>query len=295
MLFDTVISVEIYDDADESILEECKELCTNYDNMFSNTNPDSEISKINQAGGEPVEVSDETITLIQTGIDYGELSGGAFDITISPVADLWDFKTDTPSLPDASALEEALTHVNYKNIQIDGNYVSLSDPEAAIDVGGIAKGYIADRLKEYLQSQGIEHAMINLGGNVLAMGAKLDGSDYNIGIQDPFDSEGNPITAVQIADQTVVTSGTYERFFKIDDTIYHHILNPSTGYPYENGLSSVTIITDSSLEADALSTTCFALGYEDGMNLINQLDGVDAIFITTDEEVHYSDDFTNHS
>lgn len=290
-LFDTVISVQIYGSDDESLIEHCKEICTKYDDMFSNTKDDSEISKINNAKGQAVEVSDDTISLLKTAIHYGDISGGAFDVTISPVSSLWDFQAEDPEIPDATDIQSALTHVNYKNIQINGNQVSLTDPEAAIDLGGIAKGYIADQLKDYLESQGIEHAMINLGGNVLAIGKKPDGSDYNIGIQKPFDTTGDPITSAKIADQSVVTSGDYQRYFKKNGKIYHHILNPSTGYPYDNGLSSVTIITDSSVNADALSTTCFALGLDDGMKLVNNTDHVEAVFITSDDKLHYSDHF----
>lgn len=290
-LFDTVISVQIYDSDDESLIDNCKEICTKYDDMFSNTKNDSEISKINNANGQAVEVSDDTISLLKTAIHYGDISNGKFDITISPVSSLWDFQSEDPEIPDDTDIQSALAHVNYKNIQINGNQVSLTDSEAAIDLGGIAKGYIADQLKDYLESQGVEHAMINLGGNVLAIGKKPDGSDYNIGIQKPFETTGDPITSVKIADQSVVTSGDYQRYFKKNGKIYHHILNPSTGYPYDNGLSSVTIITDSSVNADALSTTCFALGLDDGMKLVNSTDHVEAVFITSDDKLHYSDHF----
>ncbi|MGN1377746.1 MAG: FAD:protein FMN transferase [Dorea sp.] len=290
-LFDTVIKVQILDSVDSEVLEGCKELCQKYDTMFSNRIEDSEISRINNAKGNPVEVSEETLTLIETGIYYSELSDGAFDITISPVSMLWDFKSESPSVPSQETIEEAVSHVDYHTIVIEGNTVQLTDPQAGIDVGALAKGYIADRLKEYLQEEGVEHALINLGGNVLAMGTKTDGSDYNIGIQKPFDETGEPVTAVKIADESVVTSGIYQRYFEQDNILYHHILDPRTGYPCENNLYSVSIITDSSLTADALSTTCFLLGYEKGMELINQLDDADAVFITDDETIHYSDNF----
>lgn len=290
-LFDTVISVRIYDNADEDILKGCEALCKKYDSMFSNKIADSEISRINNAGGAPVEVSDDTIKLLKKGIYYGNMSNGAFDITIGTVSDLWDFKSETPSVPDAAAIAEAVSHVNYKNVIIKDNTVRLQDAQAKLDVGAIAKGFIADRLKEYLEDNGITHALINLGGNVLAMGNKLDGSDYNIGIQKPFDESGTPITSVKIADKSIVTSGTYQRYFEQDGKIYHHILDARTGYPCENTLSSVTIITDSSLTADAMSTTCFLLGYDKAANMINQLDNVDAVFVTTDNKVIYSKNF----
>lgn len=293
-LFDTVISVQIFDSVDEDVLKGCEKLCKKYDSMFSNKIEDSEISRINSAGGNPVEVSKETIKLIKKGIYYSEMSDGVFDITIAPVSNLWDFKAETPLVPSPEAIAEAVSHVNYENIIIRDNTVKLADPQAGIDLGAIAKGYIADRIKDYLEEEGVRHAMINLGGNVLAMGSKLDGSDYNIGIQEPFDETGEPITSVKISDKSVVTSGIYQRYFKADGKIYHHILDPNTGYPCENNLYSVTILTDSSLTADALSTTCFLLGYDRGMKLINQLDNVDAVFITNDNQIHYSKNFQNN-
>ena len=169
--------------------------------------------------------------------------------------------------------------------------VRLTDPNAVLDVGAIAKGYIADRVKDYLKENGVRHAVISLGGNVLTLGTKTDGSKYNIGIQRPFDKTGSAVTSVKIADQSVVTTGIYQRYFEIDGKKYHHVLTPSTGQPCENSLYSVSIITDSSLTADALSTICYLMGPKKGMKLVNQLDNVDAIFITNDGKLHYSDNF----
>ena len=286
MLFDTVIKIQILDPADESILDGLKKLCEKYDTMFSATNTDSELYKLNHANGQPFTVSSETPNLIQEGIHYSELSGGAFDLTIEPVSALWDFKADKPTVPSSDAIAQAVSHVDYTKVDIQDNTVTLEDPEAGIDLGAIAKGYIADQVKTYLKKQGIKHAIINLGGNVDVIGTKPDGSKYNIGIQKPFDESGEAITSVQLKDQTVVTSGIYERYFKKNGKLYHHILDPRTGYPCENNLYSVSIITDSSTKADALSTTCFLLGYEKGMELIQSMDGVEAIFITDDEKVH---------
>lgn len=286
MLFDTVIKIQILDPADESILYALKKLCEKYDTMFSTTNTDSELYKLNHANGQPFTVSSETANLIQEGIHYSELSGGAFDLTIEPVSALWDFKADKPTVPSSDAIAQAVSHVDYTKVDIQDNTVTLEDPEAGIDLGAIAKGYIADQVKTYLKKQGIKHAIINLGGNVDVIGTKPDGSKYNIGIQKPFDESGEAITSVQLKDQTVVTSGIYERYFKKNGKLYHHILDPRTGYPCENNLYSVSIITDSSTKADALSTTCFLLGYEKGMELIQSMDGVKAIFITDDEKVH---------
>ena len=290
-VFDTVISVQVYDSVEKSVLEHCKTMCKEFEDKFSRTIETSEISQINAAGGTPVTVSDDTVKLIKKGIYYGELSNGAFDITIGTVSKLWDFKAENPSPPSAEAVAEAVSHIDYKKIVISDNTVTLTDPKAAIDLGAIAKGYVADRLKDYLRKEGVKHALINLGGNVLAMGGKPDGSAYNIGIQKPFDDKGEPLTSVKVKNQSVVTSGTYQRYFESGGTLYHHILNPADGMPCNNGLSSVTIITDSSLTADALSTTCFVLGPKKGLKLINQLDNVDAVFVDSNNEITYSRNF----
>lgn len=289
IFFDTLISIKIWGIHDSSILDDCFQLCTKYENKFSRTISDSEISKINQSGGTPVEVSDDTIELIQKGLAYGKLSNGAFDITIAPLSSLWDFKNNTHTIPSDSLIQEAKSHVNYKNVIIKGNTVQLLDPKAALDLGGIAKGYIADRLKEFLLKNKVKYAMINLGGNVLTIGGKPDGTPFHIGIQKPFAEQNETIASIPVINQSVVSSGVYERYFKKDGKIYHHLLDSSTGYPKENNLLSVTILSDSSADGDALSTACFTLGLEKGMALINQLDNVEAVFITNDYQLHCSE------
>lgn len=286
--FDTIISIKIWG-GDEKILDRCKEMCSHYEQLFSRTIKTSDISRINAAKGSPVTVDDETIELIEKGLYYSRISKGSFDITIAPLSELWDIKNNPGNIPDAAAIEEAKSHVDYKNVLVEGNTVTLKDPEAAIDLGGIAKGFIADKLKAYLKSEGIEHGQIDLGGNLLTIGSKIDGSDFHIGIQKPFAKTNEAITTVEIHDQSVVSSGTYERYFKKDGKIYHHLLDPQTGYPFDNGLLQVTIISDQSVDGDGLSTTCFALGLEEGTKLIESLDGIQAIFVTDDYALHYAD------
>ena len=288
--FDTVVQIEVWG-ADQDMIEHCRKMCETYEQMLSATIETSEISKINNADGEPVSVSDDTAELIEKGIEYGEISGGLFDITIAPASGLWNFTdNEDKTLPDPDELAEAVSHIDYRCVHVDGNTVVLTDPEAQIDLGGIAKGYIADRLKEYLEGEGIEHALIDLGGNMLALGGRYDGTDFRIGLQKPFAETGTAMAALSINDQSVVTSGDYERYFEKDGVIYHHILAPSTGYPVQNDLDQVTIISERSVDGDALSTTCFAMGLEDGMELIRSLDGVEAIFVTKDGEIHTSSD-----
>lgn len=282
--FDTLIQITIYDSNDMKLIEQCFAYCKDFENLVSRTKEGSDIYRINHASGIPVEVSDTTIELLEAGIYYGELTDGAFDITVAPLSELWDFKNNT-RVPQNEDIEVALSHVNYKNILIDGNTVTLKDSNASIDLGGIAKGYMADRLKKYLEKEGVKSALINLGGNILTIGTKPDGTAFQIGIQKPFDKKNATITSASAIDSSVVTSGSYERYFEIDGEIYHHILDTKTGYPCQNNLLSVTILSEDSITGDALSTACFALGLEDAKKLIDSLDGVESIFITNEFSV----------
>ena len=286
--FDTVIKITLYDSDDADYLDGCFALADKYENLLSATIESSDVSKINAANGSPVTVSPETAELIREGIDYGTLSNGQFDITIGKLSSLWDFSENPGIVPDADAITSAVSTINYQNITVSGNTVTLNDSDAAIDLGGIAKGFIADKMKAYLNENGITSGIINLGGNVLIIGPKEDGSDYRIGIQKPFSDTGTALATVSIPDGTVVSSGVYERYFKKDGVLYHHLLNPKTGYPYENDLTGVTIICSRSVDGDGLSTTCFSLGLEDGMKLIESLPNTEAIFITSDGELHTS-------
>lgn len=286
--FDTVISITLYDPAKAEELNHCFELAQLYEQYFSTKIADSDVSRINAAAGSPVYVHEETAELIERGLSYSALSNGKFDITIGKLTDLWDFHADSPKLPDQGAVADAVASINYRNVVVNGKEVTLTDPNAALDLGGIAKGYIADKMKEYLLSQGITKGLINLGGNVLAIGEKEDGSAYTIGIQKPFDETGAPIASVSVRDQSVVTSGVYERYFEQDGVRYHHILDVSDGYPYDNHLLSVTIICENSVDGDGLSTSCFALGLKKGMELVESLDHTEAVFITSDQKLHTS-------
>lgn len=294
--FDTVITITLYGEEQTlaPLFDEIFAICARYEAMFDRTAQDSDIAKINQAAGTPAAVHSETLSLLQTACSYAVLTDGLIDPTVTPLLLLWGFgNTDAsaPILPpDAEALAEACRHVDYHSIVTDeqAGTVMLTDPYAAIDLGFIAKGYIADRIRDYLVSQGVTSAIINLGGNVLCIGEKPDKSPYRVAVKYPFGGAQDVIAAIPVRDQSVVTSGVYERFVEVQGTRYHHILNPNTGYPVENGLLSVTIVTDSSTDADALSTACFVLGLSDGMALIESLDHTEALFITQDYELHYS-------
>ncbi|MCM1155279.1 MAG: FAD:protein FMN transferase [Roseburia sp.] len=303
--FDTVIQVTIYDAAQKDCLDGCMELAKKYEKILSPTVEGSDVWNINHSGGAPVTVSEETVTLLKTALSYCEMTEGKIDITIEPVNRLWDFHADNPvsdnpgssnvsdisgttRIPDEKELAEAVSHVDYHNLIIDGDTVTLRDPESAVSLGFIAKGYIADKMKEYLVSQNITSAIINLGGNLLAVGSRPDGSPFQFGIQKPFDEHGSVIAVLPVTDISAVSSGVYERYFYEDDVLYHHILDSNDGYPVQNGLFGVTILSESSLMGDALSTTCFVLGLDEGMALVESLEDVEAVFITQDYEVVYS-------
>lgn len=290
-LLNTFVTITLYDSGDESILDSCIELCREYENRFSKTISSSEIYQLNhrKPGNDTVSLSEDTARLLRTGLSYCERSGGSFDLTIEPLSTLWDFSSGKAIVPPAEQIADAAAKVDYRNLQLDGTSLTFLSPDTTLDLGSIAKGFIADRLKEFLISKGVKSAIINLGGNVLCVGAKPDGSPFLIGLQMPFEDHNTTFANLEICDSSVVSSGVYERHFIQDGVNYHHLLNPKTGYPYDNGLISVTIVSPDSVDGDALSTTCFSLGLEKGMDLVNSLDGIYAFFMTEDKTVHYSE------
>lgn len=304
--FDTTYTITIYKGGSQKTLDQCVSLCTKYEKLFSTTRKDSELYQINQVSREAVQsgekdgsldlkVSDDMKDILWKGLYYSRISKGSFDITIDPVSSLWDFSSGKGTVPEASEIENALSYVDYKKVKLKKNVLTLEKSGMELDLGGIAKGYIADRLKDYLSQNGVTSAVIDLGGNILCLGGKSESDGFRIGIQQPFANRSETVSVVNIRDKSVVSSGIYERYIKSEDgTLYHHILNPQTGYSYENDLLGVSIISDKSVDGDGLSTTAFALGLSDGMKLINSMDGVEALFITKDEKLHYSEDFKSY-
>ena len=220
---DTVCKISIYDmDGDldkekaEAAINKAYKRCRELENTLSNTIESSEVSQINSAGGKWVTVGKDTLKVVKAGVKYGELSDGDFDITIGSVSGLWDFQSENPVVPEQSKITEALKHVNYKNIQFDGNKIRIIDPEAKLDLGGIDKGYVADELTTLLEKEGVTSAVINLGGNISTIGGKPDGSPFIIGIEKPYTDRTEIIGTTTADNQTVVTSGIYERQFQKD-------------------------------------------------------------------------------
>jgi len=287
--FDTVISIRVYGKDAQRLSEECMELAGHYEQTLSATLKGSDIWKINHSGGTWVTVDGDTLALINTALAFASLSEGSVDPTIGGLSRLWNFGSGNEEIvPSRQQIEEELEHIDYHAVKVRDNQVMLTDPEAQIDLGFIAKGFIGDKIKEYLESQGIENALINLGGNVVTLGGKPDGTPFCIGIRDPFKKDGSPVLTLDLSGRSVVSSGNYERFFEKDGKLYHHILSTLTGYPTESGLAQVTVISPDSTRADALSTLCFISGYEKAVSLLKNYPDIQAIFVTEDGRILYA-------
>lgn len=281
---DTVIMLTAYVE-DAQVLNDAMAECGRYEALLSRTVEGSDVWRINHAQGHPTRVSGDTVTLLRAAMEVSALSGGAFDVTIAPVSTLWDFTSGAAVLPDAEAIAAAAALVDYTKIEIDGDTVTLP-AGMMIDLGGIAKGYIADAVKGYLADRGVESAVLSFGGNIVTIGLKPDGSCWKVGVQDIDKPTGEYMLVAKNFGGSTVTSGIYERGFELDGAYYHHILDTATGWPVQNELASVTIFSDSSMWGDALSTAAFALGTEGGTALIEGIDGVEALFIAKDRSLH---------
>lgn len=292
-LMDTVMTIRIFGKSDEKIIDSAFNRVREIEEKMSSTIESSEVSLINRSAGiEPVKVSEETYYVLKEAKRYAELSNGAYEPTVGPLVDLWDIKgeeMERDSLPSKVDIEDKKALVDFNKLELlDQNKVFLKEKNMKITLGGIVKGYAADEVKKVLLENGVNTAIIDLGGNVIAQGAKEDGNSWIIGIQNPFEITGKHIATVEVKDKSIVTSGYYERYFKYNDKIYHHILDRETGYPAENEIAGVSIISDKSIDGDALSTTLFVLGLEKGKELINSFDKIEAIFITKNREIYIS-------
>ncbi len=275
LAFNTVVDIEAFGDdkACRAAFDEAVALCRIYERLFSRTLPHSDVARINDAGGEPVRIDARTYDLLARALHYCAESEGVFDITVGPAVRLWNFHEG--HVADSYDLARAVQHVNWRNIELwkdEGHScrARLADPQAAVDAGGIAKGWIADALIDALGAYGFSGIIVNLGGNVAVTGAKPTGEPWRVGIRDPREPS-RLIGAVPIARGSAVTSGTYERCFTAPDgTFYHHILDPRTGMPAKTDAAGVTVICEKSIDAEGFSTTLLALGHKRGIALAQQ-------------------------
>lgn len=284
--FDTVISITLYEKNSSELIDECFKIADKYENLFSKTLPDSDISRINNSN-DYVKVDKETIELIEKSFKYEDLSDGKFSVVCGALTDLWDIPNEI--IPSESEINYAINLCGKDKLDINSEscQIRINTNGAKLDLGAVAKGYIADKMKEYLLLRGVEYGIIELGGNVLTIGnnpLKDDGL-YHIGIAKPFSKDGEVITAVAIQDSSVVTSGNYQRYFKKDEKIYHHIIDLKTGYPANTGLNSATVVCQSSTEADIMSTILFLCGNEKGASLADSLNITKVVFINNNNEL----------
>ncbi|MBC8554737.1 MAG: FAD:protein FMN transferase [Candidatus Brocadiales bacterium] len=294
LLLGTVCKITIYDNPTDIAFDAAFKRIIEIEQQMSLTIADSNLSQLNKnAGIVETTVPAETFEVIKESIEIAGLSGGAFDPSIGPIVSAWGIGTDNARVPSQDEILQLLPLVNYRDITLNtkSSTVFLNNNGMILDLGGIAKGYAADEVREELLNQGVRSAIINLGGNILTVGTKSDGSLWKIGIQDPAEDRGAYVMILSIKDTAVVTSGPYERFFTVGDTSYHHIIDTKTGYPVKSDLESISIISGNSFVADALSTAVYSLGLEAGMKLIEKMDSIEAVAMTYNHEIILSSGF----
>lgn len=285
----TLIRLRTHGKNGERAIEEAIVRLNEIDDKMSVFKGNSDVSMINKkAGISSHQVGADTYFVIKKAVEYSKLSEGTFDPTIRPVVGLWRIGSDNPKIPGKNEINKNLKLVNYEDIILNekDNSIGLRHEKQAIDIGGIAKGYAADEVRRIFENHKIKSALIDLGGNIFAIGKKPDKALWNIGIQDPLSSRGEHVGLISVENKSIVTSGNYERFFTKDGKVYHHIIDPKTGYPSESEIISVTIISDHSIDGDGLSTGVYILGLKKSLEIIHSLEGIEAIFITKTKEIY---------
>lgn len=283
---DTVMNIRAYGDDAQQGVNECVAYINALEKKISRTQEDGEIGQLNEADGATVSLSEETADVLNSALELAERTDGAFDPTIAAYSDLWQIGTDHARLPGQDEIGEAKKMVGFERIKVDGTDVTM-DAGMKIDLGGIGKGYAADRCVEILQEHGVSQGILSLAGNVYVMGQKAEGVDWTVAITDPDDPQGY-LGTLTVRDISVVTSGDYERYFEQDGKRYCHIFDRDTGYPADTDLRSVTVVSANSTEADAYSTALFVMGYDRALQFCQDND-VQAILVRDDHTVTATD------
>jgi thiamine biosynthesis lipoprotein len=285
----TVLTHRAYGQHAEEAIRALRREAVRLEELMSRFLPGSEISAINRSAGRSGEkVSLDTFAVLARAVEFSKACHGLFDVTVGPLVDLWDAGKGAASPPEDSRIREILPLVDYTDLVLDPRRRSAGLRRAgqSLDLGGVGKGYAGDKFIEILKDHGVSSAFVNLGGNVVALGAKPDGSEWRVGIRHPRQEE-SLVGLVAVRDKAVVTSGDYQRYFTDrHGRRFHHLLDPSTGYPAASGLVSVTVVADRSLLADALSTMAFVAGTDGGLDLIRRFPGAEAILIDVGLSVH---------
>lgn len=289
----TVISQKVYGVGGQTAAGEAADEIKRLDRLLTFNNTQGDVHRLNQnAGIKDIEVDPVTAQIIRKAQQVSVMSGGAFDITVGPLVRAWGIGSSQEHIPSPNELGKLMPLIDYRDLEINNSVVKIKHQGQMVDLGGIAKGFAGDAVIEIYRRHGIESAFVNLGGNVVTLGSKPDGSPWKVGIRNPrpqgADQRAN-LGVVSVRNKAVVTAGDDQRYFIANGQRYHHILDPFTGYPAKSDLMSVTLITDSSLDADALDTAVYILGLEKGRELIRQFGGVEAVFVTVNKDVYVTE------
>ncbi len=281
---DTICTQQVTGVNADAAIGEVNEMLSRITKEFS-TKAGSYIYEVNQSAQKGARVSGEAAQLISDALRFAADTDGAFDPAIGALSSLWNI-SENPRVPSQGEIDTALPLVNFRDVTVDGSTVTLKKSGMQLDLGGIGKGYAADLAVQIYKKHGIDSAIVNLGGNVYVYGDKQDDSDYRIGLRDPLGTENDYAAIIPAKNTSVVTSGVYERFFESGGKTYHHLLDPKTGYPADNDLLAVTVVCESSTEADALSTALFVMGLQAGLEYAEQTSGVEAVFFADDQSIY---------
>ncbi|WP_265456497.1 FAD:protein FMN transferase [Enterococcus sp. HY326] len=295
-LLGTYVQIRIYDDGKEAVLDQAFARVRELGDEITINEEGSEVDEINaNAGIQPVVVSEDVYSLIKKAYEYSEDSEGGFDLAIGAITQLWRIGFDDARKPSQEEIDAAVPLVDYTKVILndEDHSVYLEEPGMIIDLGAIAKGYITDEVVKVLKDNGVTTAIVDLGGNVYVLGHSPRGEDqpWTVGIQDPNQSRGTVLGTIPETDKSLVTSGIYERYLEVDGVTYSHLFDKDTGYPFDNDIAGVTIVTDNSIDGDGLSTAVFSMGVKDGLDYVEGLgDGTSAIFVTKEDKVYVTSD-----
>ncbi|MDR0468626.1 MAG: FAD:protein FMN transferase [Peptococcaceae bacterium] len=287
-MLDTLITITLYDSDDRSMIQKAFDEISRLESALSAAAMGSDPDRLTQnAGKDYIQITGDTLYLLEEGARFSAMSDGAFDCTVGPLVSLWGIRDSGGYYPSEDEREAAMAFVNYKDVLIRGeDQAMLKNAGMKVDFGAIAKGYIADKVKDLLVSEGIGSAVLDLGGNIVLIGRKPDGAAFRIGVRDPMGDAAEYFAVFEIANKCLVSSGSYERYFTHQGSVYHHILDVRTGFPADNELLQVTIVSDLSVMGDGFSTTAFLLGLDRGLALLNETEGVEGVFVTKDKKVY---------
>lgn len=290
----TVITLTLYGDNAEKASKAAYGEIKRLENLFSVTSKDSDIYKINSHSGSFVKVSKDTVNIILLAKKLSEKTNGDFDITVYPIVKEWGFTTENYNVPDDNTLEELKRKVDYRKIDVDEEKSAVKIQKGmAVDLGAVAKGYIAQKVAEVLKANGEAAAIISLGGNIMTLGKKSNGEQWSIAVTDPFNTN-NTCCKVKVNETSVITSGSYQRFFEKNGQKYHHIIDTKTGKPADSGLVSATVITDNPIDGDALSTAFFIKGKEEIIEKYNEYKNIGFILVDKNKKVYVSKNLKNN-